>query len=196
MPSMAPVAVSLGALWLPIVLSTVLVFIGSSLIWTVLKWHDGDWTKVGPGTDLQEALRKAGITTGQYMVPQMEMDTKDKAAAKKAWEERYAKGPVGVIHAGRPGKMSMGKMLGQMVVFFLVVSFFVAYIASHALAHGASYLRVFQVVGATSFLAYGASQFVDSIWFYRSWRTTWLSVIDALIYCGLTAGTFGWLWPR
>ena len=195
MGTMAP-AVSLGALWLPIVLSAVFVFIGSSVIWTALKWHDGDWKRVSGDAELQEALRRAGVTTGQYMFPYHDPKAPDAAAQKQAFTERYAKGPVGVIYAGQPGTMSMGKNLAQMLVYFLVVSFFVAYVASHALAQGASYLKVFQVVGAVTFLAYGAGQFVDSIWFSRSWRSTWLNVLDALIYCGLTAGTFGWLWPR
>ena len=193
---MPPVAVAFGALWLPVVLSAVFVFIGSSLIWTMLKWHNGDWKRVGPEADLQEALRKAGVTTGQYMFPHMDPSATDKAAAKQAWQDRYAKGPVGVILAGTPGTMSMGKMMGRVFVFYLVVSFFVAYIASHALWQGASYLKVFQVVGATTFVAYGAGSFMDSIWFYKSWRSSWLTALDALIYCGLTAGTFGWLWPR
>ncbi len=195
MPSMA-VPVSLGALWLPILLSAVLLFIASALVWTTFKWHDGDWKQLGPSNELQEAIRKVGLAPGQYVFPEGERKAADKAAAKKAWEERYAKGPVGVVYAGTPGPMSMGKQLGQMVVYFLVVSFFVAYVAAHALPRGAAYLKVFQVVGATSFLAYSAGQVVDSIWFFRSWRTTWLNVVDALIYCGLTAGTFGWLWPR
>lgn len=196
MPDMAVVPVPLGALWLPILLSAVFLFIASSLIWTAFKWHDGDWRQLGPSNELQEVLRKVGIAPGQYMFPEGDRHATDKAAAKKAWEDRYAKGPVGVVYAGTPGKMSMGKMMGQMVVYFLVVSFFVAYVAAHGLPHGAPYLKVFQLVGATAFIAYSAGQFVDSIWFYRSWRTTWLNVVDALIYCGLTAGTFGWLWPR
>jgi hypothetical protein len=193
---MAPAAMSLGALWLPIVLSAVFVFVGSSVIWMFFKWHDGDWKQGGLQGDLQEALRKAGVTTGQYLFPYIDMKAADKAAAKAAWVAAYAQGPVGVIHAGTPGKMSMGKMLAQVFVLYLVVSFFSAYVAAHALEQGAPYLKVFQIVGATSFVAYGMGSFMDSIWFCKSWRATWLNVLDALIYCGLTAGTFGWLWPR
>jgi hypothetical protein len=196
MQGMAPVAVSLGALWLPVLLSAVFVFVGSSVVWMVLKWHDGDWQRLATGSELQDALRKAGVTTGQYLFPYMDMKATDRAAAKVAWTAAYAKGPVGVIHAGTPGKMSMGKMLGQVFVLYLVVSFFAAYVAAHALAQGAPYLRVFQVVGATAFVAYGAGSFMDSIWFSKSWRSTWLNAVDALIYACLTAGTFGWLWPK
>jgi len=35
-----------------------------------------------------------------------------------------------------------------------------------------------------------------SIWYRRSWCTTIKTTIDGLIFAGLTAGTFGWLWPR
>ena len=48
----------------------------------------------------------------------------------------------------------MGPSLVQWFVFALVVSFFVAYVASHALPAGSEYLRVFQIVGAVAFLAY------------------------------------------
>jgi hypothetical protein len=196
MQGVSPVAVSLGALWLPVILSAVFAFIGSAVIWMVFKYHNGDWKLAPDDAALQDALRATGVTTGQYMFPQMDPAAPDKAASKKSWEERYAKGPVGVVYAGAPGKMNMAKTMSQTVLFFLVVSFFVAYIAAHALAQGAPYLKVFQIVGATAFVAYAAGPFMDSIWFYRSWRATWLNVLDALIYGCLTAGTFGWLWPR
>jgi hypothetical protein len=195
-PATVLATVPLAALWLPVALSAVFVFVGSAVVWMFLKWHDSEWHHLGMGSELQEALRKAGVTTGHYLFPYMDMKATDKAAAKAAWTEAYARGPVGVIHAGTPGKMNMGKMLGQVFVFYLVVSFFAAYVAAHALAQGAPYLRVFQLVGATTFAAYGAGSFMDSIWFGKSWRSTWLNAVDALIYACLTAGTFGWLWPR
>lgn len=196
MEGMAQPTVSLGALWLPVLLAGVFSFIGSAIVWTALHYHDGDWKVTPDEAGLLEALRKAGLTRGQYMFPHMDPKAPDKKAAQATWEERCAQGPVGVLALGTPGRLSMGKNMAQMVAYFLVVSFFVAYIASHALPHGAAYLRVFQVVGATAFVAYGSSQFVDSIWSYRSWRSSWLNVLDALIYACLTAGTFGWLWPR
>jgi hypothetical protein len=35
-----------------------------------------------------------------------------------------------------------------------------------------------------------------SIWYGRNWGTTLKSMLDGLVYGLLTAGTFGWLWPR
>jgi hypothetical protein len=36
----------------------------------------------------------------------------------------------------------------------------------------------------------------NSIWYRRSWGTTFKSMFDGLVYGLLTAGTFGWLWPH
>ena len=38
--------VGLTSLWLPIVLSAILVFIASSLVYMVLQWHNSDWSKL------------------------------------------------------------------------------------------------------------------------------------------------------
>jgi hypothetical protein len=35
-----------------------------------------------------------------------------------------------------------------------------------------------------------------TIWYRRALGTTFRSTVDGLVYALLTAGTFGWLWPR
>ena len=60
----------------------------------------------------------------------------------------------------------------------------------------ANYLEVFRVAGTTAFLGYAAAQVQDSIWKGQPWGVTLKHVLDGLIYALLTAGTFGWLWPR
>jgi hypothetical protein len=84
----------------------------------------------------------------------------------------------------------------QWFVFVLVVGFFTAYITSRALGVGAPYPRVFQIAGATAFIGYSLALCQLSIWYRRSWRLTLKAAFDGLIYACLTAGTFGWLWPR
>ena len=185
-------AVTLPALWLPIVLSAVVVFVGSSIVWMVFKYENADW-KVVPNEDqLREALRKLNLPApGQYVFPHM-MGSADAQTAMQKAEE----GPTGILLLRKPMKWSMSRPLLQSFILYLVVSFFAAYVASHALARGTDYLRVFQIVGAASFMGYGLGVFVDAIWWGRTWSSACKTALSALIYACLTAGTFGWLWPR
>jgi hypothetical protein len=63
-------------------------------------------------------------------------------------------------------------------------------------APGASYPAVFRVAGTAAFLAYGLGQLSNGIWKAQPSGMTIKEVIDGLVYGMLTAGTFGWLWPR
>lgn len=184
--------VTLPMLWLPIILSAVIVMIGSSVVWMALKYENAEWKPI-PGEDqLREAVRKLNLAVpGQYIFPHMMGEGGAQAAMKKMEE-----GPVGILLLKKPGKFSMGGALFKGFIYYLVVSFFVAYVASHALTSGADYLRVFQIAGASAFMAYGLALVPEAIWFGRTWKSTYKGLFSALIYGCLTAGTFGWLWPR
>jgi hypothetical protein len=56
--------VSLAALWLPILLSAVIVFIASSIMHTVLPYHRGDYRGLPDEDNLLASLRGAGLTRG------------------------------------------------------------------------------------------------------------------------------------
>jgi hypothetical protein len=81
-------------------------------------------------------------------------------------------------------------------LYGIAVSVCAAYIAGRALPSGASYLQVFRFAGTTAFIGYSLALWQMSIWYRRSWVTTFKATVDGLIYGLLTAGTFGWLWPR
>jgi hypothetical protein len=184
--------VTVPMLWLPIVLSAIIVMAGSTIVWMVFKYENADW-KVIPGEDqFRDAVRKLNLPApGQYVFPHMMGSADPQTAMKKAEE-----GPSGILLLRRPQKWSMSKPLIQSLIFYLVVSFFAAYVASHAVSRGTDYLRVFQVVGAASFMGYGLGVFVDAIWWGRTWSSAFKTALSGLIYACLTAGTFGWLWPR
>jgi len=110
--------------------------------------------------------------------------------------KKMEEGPVGILLLKKPGPFSMGASLLKVFVFYLVVGLFAAYVASHALSSGSDYLRVFQIVGPVAFMAYGFALVPEAIWFGRTWKSVCKGLVSALILCGLTAGTFGWLWPR
>ena len=185
--------VEVQALWLPILLSAVFVFALSSVIHMFTPWHKGDYPKIPNEDRVMDALRPLTIPPGDYMFPRpgsmAEMRSQEFAAKR-------AKGPVMIVTVLPTGPVGMGKELGLWFLYSVVVSIFAAYIAGRALPAGADYLRVFQFVGTSAFLAYSFALWQLAIWYHRSLGTTIRSTIDGLVYALVTAGTFGWLWPR
>ena len=182
----------LSALWLPILLSAVLVFVASSLIHMASPWHKSDFPKMANEDQVMDALRPLAIPPGDYFFPRPGQREDMRSAA---FAEKVKKGPV-VLMTVMSGGMAMGRNLVMWFMYIVVMSAFAAYIAGRALPPGAVYLRVFRFAGATAFIGYSAALWQMSIWYRRAWLTTIKSTIDGLIYASLTAGVFGWLWPR
>ncbi len=184
----------LNALWLPILLSSVLVFVVSSIIHMALPWwHKSDYPKIPNEAQVMDVLRPLAIPPGDYMVPRassmQELKTPEFA-------EKLKKGPVMMLTVMPNGMMSMGRNLVLWFLYSGVVSIFAAYIAGRALPVGTAYLHVFRFAGTTAFIGYSLALWQLSIWYRRAWITTIKSTVDGLIYALVTAGTFGWLWPR
>ena len=70
------------------------------------------------------------------------------------------------------------------------------YVASRGVGAGAPFMSVAKFTGAIAFMGYAVGLWQMSIWYHRAWMTTIKSTVDGLIYASLTAGVFGWLWPR
>ena len=185
--------VPLMSLWLPILLSAVAVFVASSVIHMMLGYHKSDYGKLPAENDVMDALRKFNIPPGDYMMP-----CPGSMGDMKSPEfiEKRNKGPVAVMTVMPNGPFAMGGTMASWFVYCLVVGLFAGYVASHALAPGATYLAVFRFVGATAFTGYALALWQDSIWYQRQWSTTIKNTFDGLVYAMLTAGMFGWLWPK
>jgi hypothetical protein len=59
----------LSALWLPILLSAVIVFVVSSIIHMATPWHKSDFPKLPNEDQVRDALRPLAIPPGEYMIP-------------------------------------------------------------------------------------------------------------------------------
>ena len=182
----------LAALWLPIVLSAVIVFFASSIIHMLLPYHRGDYKQLPEEDKVVPAMRSAGLTRGLYIFPYCT----HREMKSPAMIEKYNQGPVGMMTVFPRGQPFMPKFLGLWFAYCLIISFFVAYLAAHTIPPGLRYLAVFRVVGTAAFLAYGLGNLSNGIWRGYPWSYVTKEVMDGLIYALLTAGTFGWLWPR
>ena len=185
--------VSLALLWLPILLAAVLVFAASSLIHMVLKWHNSDYRALPNEEEVRAAIRKGSPAPGQYVIPHC-ADMKE--MGKPEVQQKYKDGPVGFLMLSPNGAPAMGKALVLWFLYSVAVSFMAAYIAAHTLASGTHYLQVFRVVGAVCFLTYAGGSVQMGIWMGKPWRSVVKDLADGLIYGLLSAGAFGWLWPR
>jgi hypothetical protein len=184
--------VPLTALLLPIVLSAVIVFIASSIMHMLLPYHRGDYGQLPEEDKLLAALRPAGLQRGLYMFPY----GTHKDMKSPAMLEKYKQGPVGILTVFPSGPPAMPKFLGMWFAYTLLISFFVGYLTGHTVAPGAHYLAVFPVAATAAFLAYGLGNLSNGIWKGQPWSMVTKESIDGLVYALLTAGTFGWLWPR
>ena len=186
------VAVALTALWLPIVVSAIIVFIASSIMHMVLPYHKSDYKQLPDEDKVLSALRPLNLQRGLYIFPfcnHQNMKSPEIAA-------KYKQGPVGFLNVMPTGMPAMPKFLIQWFVFCLLIGFFVAYLTGHTVQPGANYLVVFRVAGTAAFLAYGLGNLSNGIWKGQTWTATLKEVFDGFVYGLLTAGAFGWLWPR
>lgn len=184
--------VAVTALWLPILVAAVLVFVASSLIHMVLKYHSGDLAQLPGEERIAAAFRESDVPPGDYYIPHTgeggDWNSPD-------YVEKLKRGPVAVIMVRPSRPPRMGLTLVQWFLYLVLVGVFVAYITGRAVPAGGEYLDVFRFAGTTGFVAFGMSRIGDTIWYGKKWSTVFKDTMDALIYALLMAGVFGWLWP-
>jgi hypothetical protein len=182
------------ALWLPIIVAAVGVFIASSIVHTMLPYHRSDMRRLSADKEdaVLDALRRVEVAPGDYGVPHpgSAAGMRDPAFVAKA-----SKGPR-VVMTVSPGEApSMGPYLAQWFVYCLIVSACVGLLTWHIAGPGATFGFVFHMAAPIGFLTFGMALPQMSIWYRRSWATTLKSLFDSAIYGAVTGAAFGWLWP-
>lgn len=184
--------VSLASLWLPILLGAVVVFVTSSLVHMVFKWHNGHYLKFANEDEVRAAIRKGASGPGHYVLPWC-VGGKDMQAPEM--QQKFRDGPVGHVFIAGNGVPNLGKHLGAWFALALGISFFAAYVAAASLPAGTAAMAVLRQVWVVGFLAYGAGPVMDSIWHARPRSEVLLDLLDALIYGASMALPFALLWP-
>jgi hypothetical protein len=185
--------VGLSALWMPIVVSAVFVFVALMMIHGLLGWHKDDMVALPGEASVMEMLRGLNVQPGDYRFP-FGRTTADMTTPE--FEAKMKQGPSGVVTIWPSGGLNMGKMMGQWFVYSLFIAVLAAYITGRTRGHGASYLEVLRVSGAVTFCCYSVAHWQNWIWWGKSMRSTITNSLDGIIYAAITGATFGWLWPR
>ena len=184
---------ALSALWLPILLSSVAVFMASSIIHMTPLWHKTDYPRLPNEDRVLDALRPIGIPPGDYMMPR---PANSEEMRSPAFKEKLKRGPAVVMTVMPPWSGSMVGNLSQWFVYCLVVNLFAAYVAGAALPHGAAFTQICRFAGTAAFMGYTLALWQMSIWYRRAWSMTLKSTLDGIIYAAVTCAVLGWLWPK
>ena len=184
--------VSLTSLWIPILVSAVVVFFASFVLHMVIPFHKNDLRKIPREDEFLAAIRQFDLPAGDYAAPHA-----DSPAAMKDPEfiARREKGPTVIMTFAPGAPPPMSSTLVKWFIYCIVVTLFAAYIASRAVGPNAEYMEVFRFVGTTAFMGYALALAQNSIWYMKDKGATFRSMIDGLAYALLTAGVFGWMWP-
>ncbi len=183
----------LSELWIPILVSGGMCFVWATLAWVILPYHQTEWKRLPTEHDVLEALRKNIPPPGLYSFPFARGTDRTRADIRAALE----KGPVGYVAITTAGRVDMSRMVVQSIIYYLLVSTLVAYVAWNAgLKLGAPYLSVFRMVGIVTTMAYVLGSVPESIWFGRPWKSWAIQLGDGVGFGVVTAATFAWLWPQ
>ena len=185
--------VELLALWKPILLSAVFVFITLALIHMIPGWHQRDTRAVPDEEKVLDTLRSLNLPAGEYRFP-FGLTTRDMEAP--AFIEKMNKGPVGTMTIRSNGELPFGRMMGLWFLYSLVISGIAGCVAGAVHAPGAPFEAVFILTALIAFCCYVVAHWQNWIWWGRSARITLTYSVDGALYAIVTGATFGWLWPR
>jgi len=174
-------------LWLPIVVTAVVLFFASFVAWMILPHHFGDRSKLDKENEFMDHLRDLNVQPGNYLFPYA---ASGKEMGSQEHQKRYAKGPRGTINIY--SMPNTGANLFCTLLFFLVTATIIGYVAWEALEGWdpakVTFLKVFQIVGAVGVLTYSSAGILNGIWFKKKLVT---DIVDGIVYGIITGLIFG-----
>jgi hypothetical protein len=181
----------LTSLWLPIVVSSVALFVVSMVVCMVLPYHRGDWKKLADDEPILTALRAQKPAAGLYLLP----SCKPEELRSPEVEARYDRGPWGVLIVPT-GKPSMGRAAGLWFAMMLAISVCIGYVVSHLAGAGADGATVFRFVAVMAFTVFAVSAVPGTVWEGKPASVALKGVLDAILYALTMGAVFRFLWPH
>jgi hypothetical protein len=179
------------ALWLPTLLSAVVVFILSSIIHMVVPWHKNDYARFPDEAAVLDSLRMHNLPSGEYMAPR---PASRQEMGSPEFREKVKRGPLVILNIAHGDSVSMGRPLILWFVYVLVISALAGHIAFSGNHDNPRF--IFHSVAITALLGYAAALWPQTIWFRKPWLTSFKSTFDGLIYAVVTGLIFMHFWPR
>jgi hypothetical protein len=182
----------LTPLWLPILLSAVVVWIVATIVGMALPHHKQDWIGLPDEDGFMDYFRKSGIKPGNYLFP--DFRTSEALKSEKV-EKALKEGPVGHLSVWKT-PVTMGDKMVATFFVYLVVSTLIAYLTRIAIPGAAPFAKVFQFAAIAGILAYCFSSIPNAVWFGAYKRTIVATIIDGIVFGCITGAIVGWRWPH
>jgi hypothetical protein len=179
------------SLWLPILVSSLVVFFASFLAWMVLPHHKADIKALPDEQAMIDSIEKLNPPPGTYMWPNLRPGETMQSETFKA---RYASGPWGSLNvcAAQP---NFGMNLALSFTLYVAISTGVAYVTGTARPAGAGFMDIFPLASGAAILAYCAGAIPGGLFMGKPARFMLTDFIDSAVYALLTALVFAWMWP-
>lgn len=182
----------LQELWLPILVTAIAVFVASSLIHMVFKWHNSDYRKLANEDEVSAAIRAGAPAPGLYLLPHC---ADMKAMLEEPMQKKFRDGPVALLTVKPPGPPAIGGALLKWFLLTLVLATVAGLTVRHIYAPGSDSKAAGHLVGLLSFLAYGCGSVQNGIWMGKPWASVAKDLLDAFIYGTISGLVFWQLWP-
>jgi hypothetical protein len=184
------------ALWLPVILSTVAVFLIGGCAWLDLPHHRSHLQRL-PDESAERSLLR-GLEPGRYRIPHSAgaTDLRD-----RAFRQRYEEGPVGTLTLERQGRVGVGRRLGFTLAWHLVITCTTAWLLGRSwglypwAGMPVPAMDVFVMASGLTFGFHAFGLFPEAIWFSKPWRRIGWDVVDSGLYAFVTGGIFMLCWP-
>ncbi len=184
--------ISITELWLPILLTSAVVFFASAIMWMLLPHHKKDIQFLKDSEDeYLNTLGKLNLKPGLYMYPGCDSADMKTDEGKAKWNA----GPWGT-HIVHPGKPNFGMNLLKAFVVYSLITVMVAYITGLSVRAGADYMHVFRVAGTTAILGHCMGGLVNDTFIGKPTRFILTSFLDGFVYAMITAGILASMWPK
>lgn len=179
-------------MWLPILATAFFIFIASSLIHMVFKWHNTDYRALANEDGVRAAMRAGSPGPGQYVIPHC---TDMKEMQSDAMMKKFTEGPVAFVTVRESGPPGMGKSLTLWFLYSILVAAFAGCLALQAYGIKGNVHPAAHLVGMVSFATYVGGSIQFGIWMGKPWSSVAKDILDGAIYGTISALTFMWLWP-
>jgi hypothetical protein len=175
-------------LWWPTILAGTAVFFASAAAWMYLPHHRRDWSKFPDEERLIQLLAEHNSRPGNYLFPHADTPEEMKS---ETFQARMRQGPRGTLSLWR-NVPRMGRNMTCTYIFYVAVSYVIAYLSAQAMFPGQDFWQVFRFVSTAALLAYCAASIPTAIWFQQ---TIISHLIDGVAYALITGWIFATCWP-